>query len=213
MKTMFFLIGVLALVGLFLASCKFNYSPVNLRIKNEIDLASLINAMLMFFLILITLWYAKSTKEMCDVMAKEFSLTTVPYLSLERDIVKLVKTDKGNSNKLAEKTDWLSIRFTIRNVGRVPLKWKVDVASFNGVVPKVDYPELILYPDLTLFFTTERFTIPEVKPDELVGEGEIKIIYWSLDLPERKYFLKRKYKSVGSNYLILEDDAGPLKEG
>jgi hypothetical protein len=151
---------------------------------------------------------------MAKTLLKQIELEARPYAGLDLHIDIISQGDSSLPNGIALETDWIQLKYKIINLGKVPIVYKVTKSSFNTVnnTPKqVTGP--VLYPTQGMFHTTEVFKIPKTEFVHLKGHAEIKIIYWALGIPEKKYFHSRIYDVTASSsqYFVLEDRAGQVE--
>lgn len=152
-------------------------------------------------LVLITAFYAFWTFRMAKIMSGQLKLETQPYIAFGRDL---------SFNVEGEQTSFVQIRYTVENLGRVPVNYFIEESTFNDEKQNLDRISIILYPEQTMFFTTKKFTIPRVSAQYLNGKASIKIIFWAISSKE-KYFNYRSFAIENTtSYFIKEDRAGKL---
>lgn len=168
-------------------------------------------ALFTVILVVITGMYAWWTRRMAETMSKQIALESHPYVGFARDVEKLFPADAEDSKKIIDETEQVQIRYSIVNLGKVAIVYKVGEISFENEIGKPDGVEMILYPGQSMFYTTNTFKIPKTKVVDFKGKSVIKIIYWALEIPEKTYFSSRAYNFLsGDLYFILEDKAGKL---
>lgn len=150
----------------------------------------------------------KATDKMAVIAKMQLDSGLRPYIGFENKIEIIAQIDAA-SGKVSTHTDWIQLRCTFINLGQVPAVKKVVLTSFQNKKINPEYPEIVLYPGQTIEHTTEIFSMPNTKVEELKVKIEIKAIYWGLDNPNKKYFSSREFEISGQDrYLIKKDSAG-----
>ncbi len=174
--------------------------------------AAAIQAISAVVLVIVTGIYTVLTRHTVLVMSKEYKLNARPYAVPDKDLHIEVQQEGSDPNKIAEKTTWIEIRYTIVNLGRVPAVFSVEPTNFdNKKEIKIKSTEIVLYPS-QLIYHTAHYDIPEIKVYEIKGVAGIKIIYWALDVPKKKFYHHRVFEIQAgkSPYHILKDEAGEV---
>lgn len=146
---------------------------------------------------------------MARVSSAQMDLELRPYVSFERDLGFIVKEKEEGSTLPAEYTDFLRVKYSFVNLGKVPAVYKVDSISFNNVALDFSARDIVLYPGQTIFFTTPTIKISTTKTAALCGKIKVKMVYWGLSDKSKIYFNTRTFSIDGpSSYYIENDEAG-----
>lgn len=168
--------------------------------------SSAIQAIMVIVLVLITIWYARSTKEMAKLMNKEYALNSMPMLSIGRDVDRDLKENVA-TNKMVQ------LIFHYFNLGRVPVRYYTRKVKLNKKSINPKKTESNLFPQQTGTLKTDFY-----KSENYIGEGdglegEIEVVYWAVGIPEQKYLFHKKFKlTPGVHTIIIKEEVKSISK-
>lgn len=187
-------------------------SIIMITLLNFLDTWSgAIQAIMVIVLVGVTIWYAYSTKKMAKLMNKEYSLHSMPFLAVKRDINrtygKVIDCNADNI-KASQDNKILQLDFSYDNVGHVPIKHYTEKVQINGVDITPEKVETIIFPAQQGCVLYSKF----YEADKEIGEGNglkgsIEVIYWAVGIPENKISFKREFSlQPGVHTFIDKED-------
>jgi hypothetical protein len=82
-----------------------------------------IQAIMVIAMVIVTSFYAWRTHRMAKIMALELEFNQMPLLVIERDVTRCL--EENNDKKI-------QLKFSLRNVGKVPIKYITSLLTLNG---------------------------------------------------------------------------------
>jgi hypothetical protein len=140
---------------------------------------------------------------MAHIMFKEYSLRSRPYLSLEKDIDRVFYKD---NSKL------IQLRFTLVNVGNVPVAYFLDDVRLNQTQIAPDKKPLILLPHQRGLHASRAYESKKDITEQGGGmEGSIKVVFWAEGLSNDKYFFTRSFRlNPGTSVHLMTEQFGKM---
>ena len=161
--------------------------------------SSAIQAIMIVVIVLVTIWYAYSTKKMVKLMNQEYALNSMPLLSITRTVDRNFKS-MDTENKMVQ----LVVHYL--NLARVPVRYFTKKVKINGTSINPKKVETVLFPQQDGTLST-NFYRSETKIGEGNGlEGEIEIVYWAVGISAKKYSFQKKFKlTPGIQTIIINE--------
>jgi archaellum component FlaF (FlaF/FlaG flagellin family) len=150
-------------------------------------------------LVFVTLWYAYLTRSMAKIMNKEYALSSMPFLTIERE----VDRDFG---EMSPKNKLLRLKFHYTNVGRVPVQYYTKEVMLNGINITPKKVEPILFPGQKGVLHSVMYS-----SEQQIGQGDnlkgsIEIVYWAVGLPKKKTSFIRKFVLAPKIVAFIEEE-------
>lgn len=172
------------------------------------DYSGAVQAVMVVVLALMTIRSVIDTNRMAKVAAKQLQLQTMPVAVIGEGIS--ITVQEGTlPGSIAALTNFIRLQFDIKNIGQVPLKYSATI-EFRAEVKESPVKGIILFPGQSLK-RWSQFDCQPVNPLTISGKGKVSMIYWALDISERRYFFSFDFEiEAGSHYTILKNDAGSV---
>ena len=160
-----------------------------------------IQAILVLTLVLVTVWYAVSTKKMANIMFSQFLTSTRPYLSPSRVIDRYFEPGVDPSFSTC-----LQLRLGFTNVGNVSVNYYVNELILNGTSINPEKIETILFPSQEGYLKSAL-----LKSQKTIGNGDgfkgnVEVIFWASGFPEVKYYFRRSFTLAPEITMIIDKE-------
>lgn len=162
-----------------------------------------IQAILVFVLVGVTIWYAISSNKMTNIMKQEYELSTSPYLFLSRTV---------DRNRDFNNTKVLQLVFHFTNGGKVPVEYFIEELILSNSSINPEKVTSLLFPNQEGTLSSNLYISDSIDYPCDGLTGNIKFIFWAHGLPDRKYYLRRDFALATQMYtFIIKEEFGQLE--
>ena len=148
-------------------------------------LSNIVQVITVIVLVVITIWYANSTKQMADIMRDEFKISNRPYISINQ-----FHTNLNGKNEAME------IIADIKNIGKIPGKLLKIETSLGGPKSLTENAEknLLIYPNETVY---QSLVI--IARDTIYSKQSLKTkIFYTSSATDEKYCVEYNFAYSGN---------------
>lgn len=154
-----------------------------------------IQAILVFVLVIITIWYAASSKKMTQIMKKQYASSIKPYLYPAREVERIYSQTTNYRMQLV---------FSFINLSNVAISYYIDELILQNTSINPPKDKLVLFPQQKGYLYSNEYI-----SDNNFGKGDgmrgvIKVIFWDSENAMEKYSFKREF-TLGKNDVVFSN--------
>lgn len=150
----------------------------------------------------------KQIAKQVSIMSEQFNTTYRPFVKLDtgKNSAAVILPEYSELPSPDAEIKRLQLVIKIKNIGRVPARYKKKAIKFFGQEYS-EKDELTIYPMESVAYTTREIRISKMQRKEMKADGEIKLEYWSPQNPAKKYHYTCFFLLRDLGIFFKEEDA------